>query len=191
MLNHPVTHYGTLTPQELEANRLNLSTAWNPDAPIEDLWGSVANIRRVASAGQSPIDDISAINILLTMFEKSGLLATTTEKFRLRPTDEWTIPVFTADVTLGNKERVRKLTAGTAGYHGVHAATTGLPGAPSALAATTPPPSYCLSRHPPSRFGRQVQTLLLLVPWSHHVQPAHFSYLPQQKGGSQGYRHHL
>jgi hypothetical protein len=71
MVNHLVTHYGTLTPQELEANRLSLSTAWNPDAPIEDLWGSVANICCVASAGQSPIADISVINILLTMFEKS------------------------------------------------------------------------------------------------------------------------
>jgi len=163
MLNHLVTHYGTLTPQELEANRLNLSTAWNPDAPIEDLWGSVANIRRVASAGQSPIDDISAINILLTMFEKSGLLATTTEKFRLRPTNEWTIPVFTADVTLGNKERVRKLTAGTAGYHGAHAATTGLPGAPSALATTTPPPIASPFTHPAASAGEYK----LYYCWSH------------------------
>jgi hypothetical protein len=47
------------------------------------------------------------------------------------------MPTFTADVTLGNKERIRKLTVGTVGYHGAHAATTGLPGAPIALAANT------------------------------------------------------
>lgn len=136
MLTHLVSHYGTLTPQELEANRLRLSTAWNPDAPIEDLWGSVANIRRVASEGHAAISDLTTINLLLTMFETSGLLATTTEKFRLRPTDEWTMPTFTTDVTLGNQERIRKLTAGAAGYHGAHAATAGTPA--GALAAHTP-----------------------------------------------------
>ena len=78
------------------------------------------------------------------------------------------MPTFTANVTLGNKERVRKLTAGTAGYHhGAHAATTGLPGAPSALAANThttptPPPVASPSTHPATLAGEY--KLLLLVP---------------------------
>jgi len=42
----------------------------------------VANIRRVASEGHAAISDLTTINLLLTMFETSGLLATTTEKFR-------------------------------------------------------------------------------------------------------------
>ena len=105
MLNHLVTQYGTITPQELKANQLSLATSWNPDAPIEDLWGSVANTRHVASAGHSLIDDISTVNSLLTMFEKSSLLATTTtKKICLRPPDEWTMCTFKDDITLGNKE---------------------------------------------------------------------------------------
>ena len=57
------------------------------------------------------------------MFEKSGLLTTTTEKFCLRTLNEWQMAIFKADVTLGHKEQLCKLTASTAGYHGAHVAT--------------------------------------------------------------------
>jgi hypothetical protein len=37
MIQHLDETYGRLTPGEIEANRLALSTPWNPDRPIEDL----------------------------------------------------------------------------------------------------------------------------------------------------------
>jgi len=150
MLHHLQSRYGVLTPEELEINRSALSQPWNPEAPIEQLWATINNIRRVATVGGVPITDITTITLTLAMFEKSGLLATTTEKFRLRPVAEWAMDVFQADFELGNQERLRKLTAGAAGFHGAHLATpppstpTG-PGVTLAIAAaaipTRPPPS--------------------------------------------------
>jgi hypothetical protein len=168
MLNHLMTTYGVITPQELSDNRAKLATSWNPDAPIEDLWRHVENTRRVATAGASPIDDVSTINSLLTMFEKSGLLTTTTEKFRLRTLNEWQMAIFKDDVTVGNKERLRKLTAGTAGYHGAHVATI-VPPPPghspetaAALAArTNQPPAVTVPVE-----GKQ-----LYYCWSHGLTP--------------------
>ena len=140
MLTHLHTEYGTMTPEELETNRAALSEAWNFDEPIEDLWAKLANIQRVATLGNVPIPDITVITLTLNMIEKTGLLATTTEKFRLRPVTEWTLPLFKAEFKLGNQERLRKLTAGSAGFHGAHNATS----VPHPLATTpgrvmTPP----------------------------------------------------
>ncbi len=77
MLDHLRQEYGTLTPEELEKNRAALSECWN--------LAKIANIQRVATFGNVPIADITIITLTLAMIEKTGLLATTTEKFRLRP----------------------------------------------------------------------------------------------------------
>lgn len=117
MLNHLRAEYGTMTPEELERNRLALSEPWNFDNPIEDLWGKLANIQRVAALGGVPIPEITIVTLTLAMIEATGLLATTTEKFRLRPTSDWTIALFKSEFLLGtNKECVRRLTAGAAGF---------------------------------------------------------------------------
>jgi hypothetical protein len=84
MIQHLDSTYGTLTPEEQEVNRLELSRPWNPDSPIEELWASVNNILRLARNGHANILEVTTITILLAMFETSGLLGSTTEKFRLR-----------------------------------------------------------------------------------------------------------
>ena len=137
MLVHLQTKYGTMTPEELETNRAALSDPWNFDDPIEDLWDRIANIRRVAELGKVPIPEITILTLTLAMIEQTGLLATTTEKFRLRPINEWTLDAFQADFELGNRERVRKLSAGAAGFHGAHHATA----APNRTVLATPLPS--------------------------------------------------
>jgi hypothetical protein len=138
MLEHLRTEYGTMTPEELERNRAALSDPWNLDDPIEDLWAKIANIQRVAALGHVPIPNITVITLTLAMLEKTGLLATTTEKFRLRPIDDWTLATFKAEFKLGNQERVRKLTAGTAGFHGAHQAIVTTPVSTAAVAVVTP-----------------------------------------------------
>ena len=66
----------------------------------------------MATFGDVPLADITVITALtLTMIEKTGLLASITEKFRLRPTNEWTFALFKSKFQLGNKERVRRLTS--------------------------------------------------------------------------------
>jgi hypothetical protein len=145
MLNHLRTEYGTLTPEELEANRSVLSKPWNFDTPIEDFWAKIANIQRVAALGDVPLADITIITLTFAVIEKADLLATTTENFCLCPLTEWTFAVFKADFVLGNKERIRRLTASDAGYHGAHnAISTPFPNASAgtpvvAAAAITPP----------------------------------------------------
>ena len=71
------------------------------------------------------------------MIEKTGLLASTTDKFRSRPTAEWTLDeLFKTELKLGNQERIRRLTASDAGYHGAHNAILVTP-PPNSAAATT------------------------------------------------------
>ena len=176
MLVHLRTEYGSMTPEELERNRAALSEPWNLDEPIEDLWAKIANIQRVAALGQIPIPNITVITLTLAMLEKTGLLATTTEKFRLRPLDEWTLDLFKAEFKLGNQERVRKLTAGAAGYHGAHNANL-----------TTPPPSAAVCRYNTSdratarpRFRRRRQNVLLLDARTGHAPESYFRHLQSQ-----------
>jgi hypothetical protein len=83
MLSHLKAEYGTMSPEELEHNRAALSEPWNLDDPIEDLWSKIANIQRLAALGNVPITDVTVITLTLAMIETTGLLATTTEKFRL------------------------------------------------------------------------------------------------------------
>ena len=124
MIQHLDATYGRLTPGEIEANRLALSTPWNPDRPIEDLWASVDTIRRIADDGQAPITEVTAISLLLDMFETSGLLSSTTEKYRLAEPSSWSLQHFKQEITRGNAERLRRLTTGSSGYHGALAAST-------------------------------------------------------------------
>jgi hypothetical protein len=126
-----------MTPKELERNRSAMSELWNFDDQLEDLWSKITNIQRVVTLGNVPIPDIRIITLTLAMIGKTGLLATTTEKFCLRPIDKWTVAVFKAEFQLGNKECIQRLTAGDAGFHGAHNATT----PPPALAAA-------VTRHP-------------------------------------------
>ena len=168
MLLHLRNEYGTMTPEELERNRSALSEPWNFDDPIEDLWSKIANIQRVATLGQVPIPDITIITLTLAMIEKTGLLATTTEKFRLRPTTDWTVALFKTEFQLGNRERVRRLTAGDAGFHGAHNATVTTPSPPAvpALAAATVTPTPTPARHVVNVEGGKMYYC-----WTHGLSP--------------------
>ena len=168
LINHLRDEYGTLTPEELENNRAALSEPWNFDEPIEDLWSKIINIQRVAAFGNVPIADITVITLTLSMIEKTGLLASTTEKFRLRPTAEWTYALLKSEFQLANKERLRRLTAGDAGFHGAHNAVatpdhTTVPAV--AAVAVTPPSANPATRHVSVEGGK------LYYCWTHGLNP--------------------
>jgi hypothetical protein len=168
MITHLRSEYGTLTPEELETNRAALSEPWNLDDPIEDLWSKISNIQRVAAFGNVPIPDITIITLTLAMIEKTGLLASTTEKFRLRPIDEWTVPLFKLEFQLGNKERLRRLTAGDAGFHGAHSAlSTPQPTTATAAAAVTP----TVPAPPPAARHVTVEGGKMYYCWTHGLSP--------------------
>jgi hypothetical protein len=123
MIWHLDDTYDRLKPGEIEANHLALSTPWNPDRPIEDLWASVDTICCIAEDGKAPMTEVSTISLLLYMFETSGLLSSTTEKFRLSEPSTWTLEQFKQEINHGNAERLCRLTTGVAGYHGALATT--------------------------------------------------------------------
>ena len=168
MLEHLRGEYGTMTPEELEHNRAALSEPWNFDDPIEDLWAKISNIQRVATLGALPIPDLTVITLTLAMIEKTGLLATTTDKFRLRPTTEWTLGLFKTEFKLGSQERIRRLTASDAGFHGAHHTSVVTPPPNTAAAATAP----TVTPVPPTPAQHvSVEGGKLYYCWSHGLSP--------------------
>ena len=140
MLTHLHDTYGRITPEELERNRMLLSADWNPDDPMEGFWFMIKEVQRYATAGAEPITDAAVIRLTLPVFEKTGVFTTAVEKWRDLDEADWTMPRYQAHFIKANKERIRKLTALTAGYHGAHAAIGAQPGAapPIAAAAIAP-----------------------------------------------------
>ena len=131
MLAHLKTSYGNITIEEIEANRSRLTADWNPDAPMEDLWLRIHESQRYATAAGEDITDAAAIRLTLAVLEKTGVFITACEKWRDLADAEWTLVNFKAHFTKADQERIRILTARTAGYHGANAADV----------PTTPPPT--------------------------------------------------
>jgi hypothetical protein len=115
MIWHLDETYGRLTPGEIEANHLALSTPLNPDRPIEDLWASIDTIHCTADDGKAPITEVTTISLLLDMFETSGLLSSTTEKFRLSEPTTWILEQCKQEINRCNAKRLHQLTTGVAG----------------------------------------------------------------------------
>jgi hypothetical protein len=74
MLTHLLTHYTTLTADDLETNRDKLALAWNPDRPIKELWLHIKNVKAIASAGGKALTDSSVMRLTLTALERAGTL---------------------------------------------------------------------------------------------------------------------
>jgi hypothetical protein len=95
-------------------------------------------VQLFATDGGLPIADADCMDMTLTALEKSGVLTTGIERWRETDESAWTIAAFRDHFAKANKERLRKLTAQQAGYHGAHAATAPAP-SPSATAAAPNP----------------------------------------------------
>jgi len=138
MLAHLQTTYGQVAPDDVEQNRTLLSAEWNPDDPIEDVWIRIRDCQAFA-APIEPITNNAAIRLTLTVFEKTGVFATAVDKWRDKPIADHTLPIFTAHFNFENKERLRKLTAQTAGFHGAHQAVV-VPASPTPATALAAAP---------------------------------------------------
>ena len=126
LMVHLNRSYGQITADDIENNRSTLSADWNVDLPIEDLWSRVQEAQRFsreAGAGEA-INDATVIRLTLGVFERTGVFETIVEKWRDKAQAQWTMDNFKIHFEAGNKERERKLTARTAGYHGANAACT-------------------------------------------------------------------
>ena len=133
------THYGALTPNEIELNRGTLAAAWNPDDDIEDLWLRLRDAQTLAIRAGEPITDAAAIRLTVLALETTGVFDFALDNWRLKPDATKTLASFKEHFNKENEERVRKLTAKTGGFHGVHSVEP-VP-VPNAAILVTPPPS--------------------------------------------------
>jgi len=122
ILTHLHDTYCTIDADELERNRDGLKTAWNIDDNIEKLWARHVEIRRIATAGNAPINDDTVIGITIKMFKDTGVFDTACEMWRNKPATDRTYANFMSFFAAENKERLKKLTASQAGYHGANLA---------------------------------------------------------------------
>jgi hypothetical protein len=123
LLAHLTTTYGQLTSADLETNRTKLTEQWNPDEPLENLWKRISDIRGVATAGGSDINDGSTIELTLEALQKAGVYDHAITTWYDKDEIDHTWPNFMLHFTKHEKERHRKLTARTAGFHGANNAT--------------------------------------------------------------------
>ena len=138
ILDHLDSTYGTITTDDLAANRKNLHREWSSAQPLESLWTNITRCRHVAQA-LDPISDMEAVQAALDNLDRTGVFIDAVKLWRLRPSAERTLANMKAHFTLADLERQRELTAKSAGYHGAALAT-----APNVTApVTTPTLKYC------------------------------------------------
>ena len=150
MITHLEATYGTITREELEKNRNSIATAWTLDDPIPSLWERLKEIKRISIAGNDELSDTTLIELTFLMFEKTGVFTTACDTWRVKPAGEKTMANFKTHFNAENKERLRKLTAAQAGFHGANhvdpvasdpPSPPVTPPAPAANSTTvTPPP---------------------------------------------------
>lgn len=122
LLEHLQTTYGTITPEDIERNRAELSTILTVDDPLEDLWLRLSRCQEFAALANEPIPDPAVIRLTLTVFDQTGVYEHTCLTWREKPAVDQTMANFKLHFAAGNLERRRRLTAQAGGYHGANAA---------------------------------------------------------------------
>jgi hypothetical protein len=127
MLQHLKDTYGENTQFAREQNRDRLRDEWSPDEPIEHLWTRIADIRTFAADAGQAITAADAIELTLSVFERTGVFSSAYDDWRKLDEATWTMPLFMTHFTSANTERLRRLTVKSAGFHGANAATPATP----------------------------------------------------------------
>jgi hypothetical protein len=176
ILTHLRFTYAKLTGDDLETNRTQLATMWNPDEPIENLWLRIKHIRAVATAGQEPITDSTVIRLTLVALDQAGVYAHPIKTWRDKPDTDRTWNNFVPHFEHSEKERIRLLTGANAGYHGANKAIETHP--PSAIT----PQNLAAAATTGTQF--QYNTCPLFYCWTHGLNrnPQHTSGTCSSKG---------
>ena len=138
LLNHLTDTYAVVTIDDVTTNRDALLAPWNPDDPLEDLWVRISEARLFAEAASEPITELTAISLTLVVLEKTGVYSPGIADWRKRPEADWTLSNFKQDFNRVDKERLRILTATSAGFHGANAATPPTPPTPVSTPVSNP-----------------------------------------------------
>ena len=179
MLAHLKDTYGSLTPNEIEANHATLLVAWNPDEPIEDLWLCIHNAQTLATSAGEPILDASAMCLTLHALESTGVFDSALHDWHIKNEANKMLDNFKFHFNSENEEWLHKLTAQMASYHGAHTAvetptttTTGSNIASGARVVSTP-----INSGPPQHGIHLNNNVTMYSCWSHGLgkNPAHTS----------------
>lgn len=119
LLQHLVDTYNIITEETLEDNRSRLSAEWNPDEGMEVLYTRITNVQQFAAeAGVTHmISDSTAIHLVLTALERTGMFTDACADWRKRRPTDHTLDNFKADMDHAWKERNRRVKAKDVGYH--------------------------------------------------------------------------
>ena len=140
ILQHLLDHYNLITEETLEDNRNRLSDDWNPDDGMEVLYTRITTVQQFAAeAGAAhAISDATAMHLILTTLERTGMFIDACADWRKRKPAEQTLVNFKHDMDHAWKERNRRVKAKDAGYHNALSATAE---ALSADKENKPPPN--------------------------------------------------
>ena len=122
MMTHLWTTYGTIEETDLNNNLIQMATAWHPTNPIESLFKQIDDGIEFARAGDSPIDDATAVRMIYKCVFDTGVFELPCRDWRAKPRNEKTLANFKIFFHLANNDRAT--TTSSAGYHSANAATT-------------------------------------------------------------------
>jgi hypothetical protein len=91
ILDHMMTRYGTIRPEDLEANLKRMDQPWDPDTNIQSVFDNAAECRAFAAEGQDAISDPTYIRRVLEVFRKSGVFSNDIRDWNLKPEADKTI----------------------------------------------------------------------------------------------------
>jgi hypothetical protein len=152
-----------LTAADLELNRACLTEQWSPDEALEDLWKCIRVIHSVTVAGSNAITDGATIELTLEALQKAGVYDHAITTWYDKDETDHTWGNFMLHFTKHEKERHRKLTARTAGFHGANLAKT--PVTPEKAPAPSPPPNAYAATAGPASYDSNNITLYYC--WTH------------------------
>ena len=99
-----------------------MSTTWHPTSPIETLYRQIDDGLAFAEAGESPIDDGTAVRIIYNIIFSTGVFELPCRDWRAKPRGDKTLANFKTFFQNANNDRAA--TTSSAGYHSANATIT-------------------------------------------------------------------
>ena len=106
IIAHLTTNYGTITPEELDANIELLQAPIDLSKPLEERFALVKDCRQFATDGGDPITEAQAIRYLMATFRKSGVFGAAIHEWAQKATNQQTLTNLRTHFLAANKERL-------------------------------------------------------------------------------------
>jgi hypothetical protein len=115
ILQHLRQTHGKITPDDLRKNLLELDRKWQPPEEIGSLFKQIKDCRQLASDGDNPITEKTAVRSALQNIETTDLFSYACSKWREKDEPDQTLDIFASHFTDADTERQRKATSASAG----------------------------------------------------------------------------